>query len=228
MNGLSTSYISYNVSCTYNYCEPNEFASWSLGDLTPRDSITVTLPPSVRASTPEGSIITFNAVVSEDSDSVTRASRSVIMQSASVFDIAVDENHYPASPGQHLVYSVTYTNRSSVSTTNTHLQFPLPEGVSFVSASGGGALNGNVVEWDLHTFPARTGRRQTVTVNVDPGATLGSLLEVDAASISGHANFLDHSAQALAITPVEITPALDFKLELNTDPVQTGKLFKQP
>ncbi len=143
LNGLSTSYISDNVSCTYNYCEPNEFASWSLGNLAPGASISVTLPLSVISDTPDGTLISFQAGVTEDNGSISRLSRSMIVQSSPVFDIAVDEDHNPVEPGDSLTYSIFYSNRSSASTTNTHLSFPLPEGVTFAAASSGGYPNGN-------------------------------------------------------------------------------------
>ncbi len=215
--------ISDNVSCTYNYCEPNEFASWSVGNLAGGSSKTVTLPPRVSLATPDGTQIDFDIEVFESGAQVAMLNHSVAVKSDRQFDIAVDESLNPVAPGQELSYTITYANRGSISTTNTRLSFPLPNDVSFVSASGGGVFSGNVVEWDLHTFSAKKGGKQTVIVDVKPNVAYGTQLEVDATEITGDANLRNHSVKAMAVTTIKNTPALALKLELNPDPVQPGE-----
>ncbi len=224
LRSLDNSLISDGGGCPNGSCSTNEFLSWTLGSLAPGASTTVTLPPITdRFTVVEGTLITFDAEVFEDGGNVAMASRSVVVQSAPVFEIAVDEDLNPVAPDQSLTYAITYANRDAVNTTNTQLSFPLPVGVSFVSASGGGTLNAGVVEWDLHTFPANKGGRQTVTVDVNLGVTPGTLLEVDAATIMGQVNFIDHSARALTTTRVENDTPLTLTLEFNPYPVQPSE-----
>ena len=223
---LSRSQISDEGSCNGSTCRTNDLVTWNLGNIAPGASITVTLPAFVVSNTTDGTIITFDAKVFEDAGNESTASHSVVVQSASVLDIAVDENSNPVAPNQSLTYTITYANRSAVNTTNTQLKFPLPAGVSFVSASGGGSLNSGVVEWDLQTFPAKKGGRQTVTVDVNPGMVPGTLLKMDAATISGQANFIDHSASASAVTSVENSIPLTLAVELNPDPVQPSETIQ--
>jgi uncharacterized repeat protein (TIGR01451 family) len=216
LNGLLNSFISDGGTCPGSgQCNANEFLTWTLGNLAPGASITVTLPPIVWGGTPDGTLISFDTEVFEDGGSVTMATRNVMVQSAPVFDIAVDESLNPVAPDQALTYTISYANRSAVSTTNTQLSFPLPAGVSFVSASGGGTFNAGVVKWNLQTFPAKKGGRKTVTVDVNSGVTLGSLLEIDAATITGIINSLSHTSRALAITRVENSIPLALEIELN-------------
>ena len=226
LNVLSNSLISDAGTCPGGSCSANEFLTWTLGTLAPGASITVTLPPIVWSGTPAGTLVSFEAEVFEDNNSVVSASRSVVVQPNSVFDIAIDEDLNPVEPGQLLTYAITFANRGAVNTTNTQLTFPLPAGVSFVSASGGGVLSNGVVTWNLQTFPAKKGGRRTVTVDVNNSVTPGSLLEVDAAKISGQANFVDHSAQALAVTRVASTSPLALAIELNPDPVQPNEVLQ--
>ncbi len=230
LNDLPHEFISNGGECNGSSnrsdCDPREFLIWTLGNLATGASTTVTLPPTVNSRTIDGTLITFNAEVFEDGGNVAIASRSVVVQSASVFDIAVDEDLNPVAPNQSLTYAITYANRSTASTTNTQLSFPLPADVSFVSASGGGTLNGSVVEWDLQTFPAKKGGRQTVTVNVNPAVTLGTLLEVDAATITGQTNSINHSARALATTRVGNNSLLALTVEFNPDPVQPNETLQ--
>ena len=221
---LSRSQISDEGSCNgSSSCRRNDLITWDLGNLAPDASITVIVPAVVVSSTVDGTVITFDAKVFEDGGNEANASRSVVVQSGSVLDIAVDEDSNPVAPDQSLTYTITYGNRSAVNTTNTQLSLPLPAEVSFVSASGGGLLNNGVVEWDLQTYPANKGGRQTVTVVVNSGVTPGTLLKVNAATINGQANFLDHNASALAVTPVENSIPLTLAVELTPNPVQPSE-----
>ncbi len=210
-------------ACLGTTCDKNELVTWQLGTMVAGSSQTVTLPPVVANGTPEGTLITFNAKVREDNGTRATQSRSVVVQNTPPFDIAVDEDVNPVGPGEPLVYTLTFSNRSATSATNTTLSFPLPDGVTFVSATGGGVLNGNVVEWNLNTLPARIGGEQKVTVNVGNGVVLGSILEVDKAAISGIINSLEQTASALAITTVTNNTSMVLAMELNPDPVQPNE-----
>ena len=211
--------------CAGTTCDKNEIVTWQLGAMAPGSSQTVTLPPVVINGTTIGSLITLNAHVREDNGTRASQSRTVIVQSGPAYDIAVDEDINPVAPGEPLVYTITYSNRSAASASNTALRFPLPQGVTFVSATDGGVLNGNTVEWNLNTLPAHSGGEQKVTVNVGSNIVSGSLLEVDKAQISGLVNFQSHTSSALAATQVSNNTALVLAMELNPDPVQPNEVL---
>jgi uncharacterized repeat protein (TIGR01451 family) len=78
--------------------------------------------------------------------------------------------------GSQLAYTISYTNAGPNESTNAVLRDVLPEGVSFVSATGGGKYNATsrTVTWSLGTVNvAYTGTR-SVTVSVT--APVGTLL----------------------------------------------------
>ena len=209
--------------CPSSTCSANELVLWQLGTMAPGSSQTVTLSPVVWGGTPEGNLITFNAKVREDNGNQEIQSRSVLVQKTPPFDIAIDEDINPVAPGDPLVYTVTYSNRSSTSATNTALTFPLPKGVTFVSATDGGILNGNTVEWNLNTLPALTSGTQKITVNVDNGVVSGSVLDVNKVEIKGRVNFLEHRSSALATTGVSSNASMVLAMELNPDPIEPNK-----
>jgi uncharacterized repeat protein (TIGR01451 family) len=174
---------------------------------------------------PDGTLINFAVEATEDSQRHVNLSRTVVTNGASPFDIAVDEDTNPVSPGQLLTYTISYSNRGTVSATNTGLNFPLPPGVTFVSATAGGALNGNLVQWNLNTFPAGLSGRQKVVVRVNSLIPEGTLLNVDAATISGTVNGLTTTSSALLATRVRANSPMGLALELNPDPVQNGEIL---
>ena len=209
--------------CIGTSCDTNELVSWLLGAMPAGSHQMVTLPPVVTGGTAPGASIPISVQLFENNAKVAETVRNVVVQNSPAFDIAVDEDVNPVAPGDPLVYTLTYSNRSAASATNSTLKFPLPNGVSFVSATGGGVLNGNFVEWNLNTLPARTGGEQKVTVNVGNSVVPGTILEVDKAEIAGTVNFLGQSSNALAATTVSNNATLALAIELNPDPVQAGE-----
>jgi len=136
-----------------------------------------------------------------------------------VLDIAIDTDVNPVSPGVALVYTITYSNHGSEITTNSSLKFPLPQGVSFVSASAGGTLNGKTVEWDLNSIPAHSGAEQQVIVHVDNSLADGSILEVDNATISGTVNSLQKSSFTSLVTSINSHASQMLAIELDSEPI---------
>ncbi len=204
-------------------CDSTEVLVWNLGVLEPSAGITVSLPPVVTNGTADGTQIVFDAEVIENNITIATANRDVEVQSAPVFDIAVDEDANPVAPGDDLIYTITYANRSTTSASNTMLTFPIPSGTSFVSASGGGAPSGGIVEWTLNTLNGQESGRQTVTVRLNNGLSAGTVIEADGVAISGTANFQMHSSSAMAVTRVRGGAPLALEIEMNPNPVQPNE-----
>ena len=108
--------------------------------------------------------------------------------------------------------------------TGTTLVLPLPPGVTFLAASGGGAHNGNNVEWSLGTLLAGQSGRQQVMVTVNNGLASGTTLPVDAAVLAGTSAVTGAElARATAVTQVRSAPALGLFVEMNPDPVRQNE-----
>ncbi len=58
-----------------------------------------------------------------------------------------------AHPGDTITYTISYRNYSSVTATNVVITDPLPSGLSFYSATGGGTASGGSVTWNIGTVP---------------------------------------------------------------------------
>ncbi|MFH1747062.1 MAG: HYR domain-containing protein [Planctomycetota bacterium] len=85
-----------------------------------------------------------------------------------------------ALPGDTVTYTICYANPNEYEVTGATITDTLPDGVAFVSASDGGALQaatGDVIIWDIGTIPGGTPETcVTLTVTVDVDIPLGTEL----------------------------------------------------
>ena len=75
----------------------------------------------------------------------------------------------------------------------------MPEGTTFVSATGGGALSGANVQWSLGSLAATQSGTQQVAVLVNNGLAPGTGLALNGASIAGlNSSLVAEAARATA------------------------------
>ncbi len=104
--------------------------------------------------------------------------------------IAKTDNRTTAAPGEVLQYVITLTNTSSVAATAITVTDTLPSGVTFLSASHNGQLNGQTVTWTNGGVPANSSVTLTLQARVSDGLTNGSVL-VNTATIVGGSSATD-------------------------------------
>jgi uncharacterized repeat protein (TIGR01451 family) len=73
----------------------------------------------------------------------------------------------PVGPSSELQYTITVKNEGNADATGVVVSDPVPANTSFVSASDGGALVGDVVTWPAVTIAAGGSITRTLTVDVD-------------------------------------------------------------
>ena len=211
-----------NIVGSAGYVDFGESVTWDLGTLPAGHTKTVTLPPVITDSTIAGTVISFAPQVSDSSGEEATANRSVTVASDRGLELAVAADAEPVQPGDAFTYTLTYghTTTSAVAP-DMVLELPLPDDVDFVSATSGGILDGNTVQWTLGTLdPGQIGRAQ-VTVSVDAATALGSLLQTQAVfSSAGQADMI---ARADTVTRVEEIPPLLLAVEVLPEPVGAGE-----
>lgn len=81
-------------------------------------------------------------------------------------------------PGGTITYTITVTNNGPSDATNVIITDQLPTGVTFVSASDGGTLAGNTINWPaISTLASGAANSVTRTVTVTAPTTVGSSLD---------------------------------------------------
>jgi uncharacterized repeat protein (TIGR01451 family) len=111
-------------------------------------------------------------------------------------------------------YGLTVSNIGTAPITNVVVRNPLPAGMGFVSASGGGQLSGAEVQWALGTLPP--GTRKTVDV-VLRARNEGEIRNRATASADR-----GMTAQAEMVTKFEGVSALTTTLRDKDDPLEVG------
>ncbi|MFN2385206.1 MAG: hypothetical protein ABR576_02795, partial [Thermoanaerobaculia bacterium] len=96
------------------------------------------------------------------------------------------------------VYTLEYTNYGPAASQNAKIVDTLPQGVQFVSASGGGTFSAGKVTWNLGSVNVGATGSRTVTVSVLPSTMVGSVL-INQAEFTGD---LTTSAPTAATTLV--------------------------
>src|SRR5262249_18321488 len=119
---------------------------------------------------PNGSILL--ADVTATAFGGVQTNHAVTILTSAPLDLAVSGTPQRAAPGASVTYTASFGNGSAGAIGAT-LRVPLPPGTSFVSASGGGALNGGVVEWNLGVLPAGFFDRRKFVVQVSSAAFAG-------------------------------------------------------
>ena len=221
LNRLDASYISGNVTTVYGNADPIEFVTWNIGTLEKGTSRTVTLPPMVTADTTAGTVIELTPQASDSSGVKIMVSRCIAVENERIFELVLNTDMDAVQPGESLTYTLSYGHRAtSASVSDAILSLPLPDNVSFVSATGNGTLSNDTVQWSLGTLgPGQVGRKQ-VTVSVDQTANLGDLLETQAVLAS--AGYPESTARADAATKVVEAIPLLLSMGVTPDPAGAG------
>ncbi|MCP4118659.1 MAG: DUF11 domain-containing protein, partial [Desulfobacteraceae bacterium] len=227
LEGLGNSLISGGASLSnsigsYTTVEFGEFVTWNLGTIAAGSTKTVTLPPRVADATPADTVIEFAPQISDSSGNKTTASRNVIVASDRALELVLAADAEPVQPGEAFTYTLTYGHTAtSAVAPDTLLELPLPDSVSFVSATAGGTLGGDTVQWNLGTLdPGQIGRVQ-VTVTVDASTALGSLLQTQAVLAS--TSQADMIARVDTVTRVKDAPPLLLAIEVLPEPAAAGE-----
>jgi len=208
-------------------CASSESIIWDFGTLAAGQIITATVIMTVDGAAIDGSTITMSAEAFINGVSSTFDSADVTVDSDEVLAINLDTDKNPAQSGDTLTFTLTYSNTSINATSNTTLELPIPVGLTFVSATGGGTLNNmtGTVEWTLGAFPGGGSGREQVVVTVD-SLSAGDLIRVDEVEIAGTNVFMSpESASATRVIAVAAASPIDISIEMNPDPaVENGRL----
>jgi hypothetical protein len=202
--------------CCDGACTASETAEFDLGTLPAGKGITFSVPFRVANAVTNGTVLSFEGEVTDSTGDLRESGASVAISSDRRLELALEESSDPATIGGQITYALTYgLIDSGTGLTNLVLRLPLPDAVSFVSASGGGTLNGDVVEWTIGTLnPGEYGERR-LTVQVDEGA----VFKAEAVLTSNVSNIVRYEAA----TRVEDDFPLYIRVVASPDPARPNE-----
>jgi hypothetical protein len=208
-------------NCVTN-CFEGEYLIWNLGVLGPGITRAVSFNVIVRGNL-DGELLPLEVELIEGGLAARNISHTANVLDDSPLEISVDPLSDPVASGAMLVYEILYGNNSDISAENSMLDFPVPVGTAFVSTTGGGVLTDGHLSWSLGSLGAHAGGRERVTVQVD-ALDDGSLLVVDAVTLSGNLNSLHHESRAMAISRVD-NEVLQLSIAVDPNPVLPGDVL---
>jgi uncharacterized repeat protein (TIGR01451 family) len=205
-------------------CSPGEYMVWELGVLGPGAGLSVGFNTTMHGNTVDGTLVPLEIELFEGGQPARNNSHTLIARTDSPLELTVVPLPDPVKSEGTLVYDIIYANSGNVAAENSSLNFPVPEGTQFVSATGGGMFSGDSVNWNLGTLAPNGGGLLHVTVQVD-ALSDGSLLLVNAARLSGEVSFLPKEALAMAVGRVA-PGGLELELEVTPNPVEPGQTLE--
>lgn len=224
VDGIADGLLTGGGSCPAP-CGPASLATWNIGSIAAGEGILVSMPMRVANGTADGTVISLPVEVLIDGAQSSTTSASVTVRTDSVLSLALHEDKDAVAPAAPLTYTLTYGNRGAESITDTTLRLPLPPGLIFVSASGGGTLDGDMVVWDLGALAANDANIQQVEVAVSSGLSDATILVIDAAELSGSSTTGPELARASAATRVSGSSPITLSVVTSLDPDAETQTF---
>jgi uncharacterized repeat protein (TIGR01451 family) len=193
------------VSASGGGANNSGIVNWTLGTLANGAVSNLTLTIKAPAS---GSLTNLATVSTPTGDPnlTNNTSVPVITTVTPVADVGIGKSG-PASvlATSNVVYTISVTNFGPSSASGVVVTDSLPAGVTFVSASGGGAINsGGVVNWTLGTLTSGQVSNVTVTVTAPASGSLTNLATVS--TPTGDPNLTNNTSVPVITT---ITPVAD-------------------
>ncbi|MBW3469361.1 DUF11 domain-containing protein, partial [Arthrospiribacter ruber] len=155
------------VSADNGGTEDGGTVSWSLGTMTPGQSIELELIVAVGEDLEDGTVIRNIAVVDSptDPDGPKESDpEDVTVENDARAKLEIEKTAGSATvvAGTELSYTITVSNTGTATATGVTVSDELPEFTEFVSTDNGGELTGNTVNWDLGDL----GAGESVTINL--------------------------------------------------------------
>jgi uncharacterized repeat protein (TIGR01451 family) len=198
---------------------------WNLGNLPAGASETrgyTHLVDGGAFSPPEGTVIRTTARVVDDAGNEDFAVADIRVETSDDLTLLMSADKRPVQPGEVLTFALNFGNRSAGTSTGTAMSASVPEGTSFLSATGGGTHVGEEVQWDLGSLaPGENGVRRfkvTVIPGLAAGRQVASIAEIENGARS-------QSAQTKCFVPVQVNPPLNVSVVFSPNPVRPSGIL---
>ena len=217
---VASSSMSGNGSCGLIVCTPGRTIRWGF-NIGAGQSATMQFAALVDSVNPpaNGTVIQVPAIAFSNADNISAAIDVVVGTPG----LSLGMRHLSTlvAPGGQLTSVLEYANPGPATSATAQLVVPLPAGTSLVSASGGGALSGGAVQWDVGALPPGGNGQRQLVLQVDALMPNASVVQVFAelrAAVGGGS--LARTSEA-AVVLNDIRAAL--ALTATPDPVRPGE-----
>ncbi|WP_167854876.1 COG1361 S-layer family protein [Mangrovimicrobium sediminis] len=211
------------VSATGGGSHSNGVVTWNLPDLGAGAAHQLSLTAKVASPISDGSVLgNAISITSAQTGIVAGPTVDVTASSAPVLELQKTVSRATANAGERLVYTLTYSNTGSDTATGVQLQDVLPPDTLYVSDTGGGAVSGQQVTWNLGKLRAGEGGSIQLQADIVTPIADGTVLHNTASLLSAQ---VSQPTTAFADTRVSSAPVLSVEKQVSRNRVQDGDSF---
>ncbi|OGJ74039.1 hypothetical protein A2217_00110 [Candidatus Peribacteria bacterium RIFOXYA2_FULL_55_28] len=207
-------YVSSSDSGTVN----GQVVTWTGVSIAAGGQKQLTIQGTVNSGTANGTVLTNTAQIQNGPSAVDT---TTVSSTQPTLTISKTDNRTTVTPGESLTYIITVQNTSTTTATNVSVGDQLPGNTTFVSASNGGTLNGQVVTWNNLTVNASSSLTLTLQATVNSSTPNGTVL-TNVTQIAGGMSATD-TTTVQGGTPDPNNVTID--LTDDRDPVDAGESF---
>ncbi|MBV1908287.1 MAG: hypothetical protein KUG78_03140 [Kangiellaceae bacterium] len=181
-----------------NSCDSAEWAQWDLDTIKAGESKVIVVP-LLRASPLDGEALESHIIVTDATGAYTLGQRPTLLaEDETSWELIISPDRQVIGSSEVNKVQLTYSNIDNTAATNMNLDFIVPVGMTFISASDGGTLNEGVVSWDLATINPATGGFRLVTLESSASVQDGEVVELNA-ELSNESVTLHRSSDSLVV-----------------------------
>jgi len=180
---------------------PGNTVEWNLGTIRAGQTWTLPASSSVSSQAPGGAVVQTSALVTAANGASAAASATFTVDNSPVLRLALAGDKNPAGPGEAVTYTLSFGNPSTANAPGAMLRVKPAAGVTFESATDGGAVSGEWVQWSLGTVASGESRQRQMTVRVNAGVANGTALVTEAElfdAVANHALRVGHTPPLLS------------------------------
>ncbi|WP_417601284.1 T9SS type A sorting domain-containing protein [Owenweeksia hongkongensis] len=169
-----------NLVCPGGTCGSNETGTWTIGTLKPGESKIIAYQLEISATAPQTNLLNTATANSSNGTNTPSTSINFAIEPTSEFKLNVIADKERVEPGGKLIYALYASNMGSSSPSGTTLHLIIPTGSSFISASHGGTLSGDTINWNVGLFPSEESKIFDVTLQAGNSLSDGDALKSSA------------------------------------------------
>jgi len=209
------------VSSCGSFCDSGEFMRWTPGDLEPGQIRTLFFETTTRNAAFGGALQRFFGLITAPGFAEQAPTYQYGFKTGPVLTVGLDAESSPVPAGGTFRYRITTGVLDfSSGADDATLQLELPDGVSFVSATGSPTVTTGGVQWEFGPLGAGFSSEQTVTVEVSSSLSDGDQLKARVTFDPG--TFGESIVQSSLVTSVAPERPIDIALTTNDTPANSG------
>ncbi len=200
-------------------CEAGENIVWDLGEIPPGRGQKVSMRLATRDTILEGDLVSLAVILSSSNTPQVAEEREVSVVSEKNLHLAIDASRSSIEAGADLTYTITYGNSGAGPSQGTLVEMPVPEGTTFVEASGDASIDESTVTWQLGSLGPGEGGVVSLVVTVDSQLVGGAQLVARASVVDEGGG-----SHATTVSRVGEQSPLSLAIEVSPNSLKSGSV----